>query len=575
MTSNGRRDAAADGGTPTRGRPHRTGPPTSASTDAVDEGLKTRTMDEAPVGITVADATEPEMPLVYANAAFERITGYPPSYAVGRNCRFLQGEATRAEPVDRMREAIREGEATTVELRNYRRDGSLFWNEVTIAPLRDDAGAVAHYVGFQQDVTRRKRAERAAAERATRIERERAAQKRLLHRLNGVVADVTAAATGATSREALEGDVAESMARAYAGAWVGRYDPSTDEVAPVAAAGTTAGDAVGRRLSVAAADGSDPVESTVAAAVADRFVRTTAVDGAGGTDGVADATAVAAIPLHYGDATFGAVGVYTDADEGFAGNERPVLTALGRTVATGINAIESQRTLRDEETIELRLRIDDHPLAAFASRAGCELTSVGQVDDRAVPSTLFEVSTVEEPFDAERLRAAATDAVTVHSLLVEGTDAPVVELSVADPTLRDALAEHGAELAAVTVEASLVTATVYVARETLAQSLVAAVTDRFECVDLAGYSRRSRREPSRPEFVAALRESLTERQHATLVRAYTAGYFEWPHETSGEEVATAMGVSRSTFHQHLRAAQKKLAAAFLESGPPAGRGDPN
>lgn len=78
---------------------------TAASTDAVDEALKTRTMDEAPVGITIADATKPDMPLVYANASFERITGYPPEYAIGRNCRFLQGEGTRDEPVARMRAA--------------------------------------------------------------------------------------------------------------------------------------------------------------------------------------------------------------------------------------------------------------------------------------------------------------------------------------------------------------------------------------------------------------------------------------------------------------------------------------
>ena len=90
----------------------------AASADAIDESLKTRTMDEAPIGITVADATEPDMPLVYVNAAFERVTGYPPEYAVGRNCRFMQGEATREEPVAEMRAAIAAGEATSVEIRN-------------------------------------------------------------------------------------------------------------------------------------------------------------------------------------------------------------------------------------------------------------------------------------------------------------------------------------------------------------------------------------------------------------------------------------------------------------------------
>ncbi|MFC7172788.1 PAS domain-containing protein [Haloplanus litoreus] len=205
----GGKGSGSDGGEP--------GSVTPASTEGVGESLKTRTMDEAPVGITIADATMPDMPLVYANAAFERITGYPPEYAVGRNCRFLQGAATRDDPVARMRTAIENDEATTVELRNYRRDGELFWNEVTIAPIRDESGDVAYYVGFQRDVTRRKRAERAAAQRAARIERERAAQELLLERLDGVVADVTGAVAEARSRTDLERAVVEGLAETPTG----------------------------------------------------------------------------------------------------------------------------------------------------------------------------------------------------------------------------------------------------------------------------------------------------------------------------------------------------------------------
>ncbi|AGN01356.1 sensor box histidine kinase [Salinarchaeum sp. Harcht-Bsk1] len=127
---------------------------------ADDLALKERAMDDAPVGITIADATRPDEPLVYVNEAFERITGVPVEEAVGRNCRFLQGEGTREEPVAALREAIEAEEPVTVELRNYRRDGTEFWNRVTIAPLFDDEGSVSHYVGFQQDVTERKTTER-------------------------------------------------------------------------------------------------------------------------------------------------------------------------------------------------------------------------------------------------------------------------------------------------------------------------------------------------------------------------------------------------------------------------------
>ena len=118
--------------------------------------LKHRAMEAAPIGITIADMTQPDEPLIYANEGFERITGYGTAEIVGRNCRFMQGEETDPERVAQMREAIERGESVKVTLRNYRNDGTMFWNEVTLAPIPDEDGSIPYYVGFQQDVTTRK-----------------------------------------------------------------------------------------------------------------------------------------------------------------------------------------------------------------------------------------------------------------------------------------------------------------------------------------------------------------------------------------------------------------------------------
>jgi len=126
---------------------------------AADLRLKERAMDEAPVGITISNPSLEDNPVVYANDAFERITGYPVEEVVGKNCRFLQGEDTDPETVAQMRRAVDNWEPVTVEVRNYRRNGEEFWNQVTIAPIYDEEGEPSHYVGFQQDVTDRKRAE--------------------------------------------------------------------------------------------------------------------------------------------------------------------------------------------------------------------------------------------------------------------------------------------------------------------------------------------------------------------------------------------------------------------------------
>mgnify|MGYP000521170846 CR=1 FL=1 len=96
---------------------------------------------------------------VRANEGFERITGYGADEMLGRNCRFLQGEATDPETVDRLRTGIDAGESAAAELLNYRADGSPFWNQVRLNPVENDDGDLTHYLGFQTDVTERKRSE--------------------------------------------------------------------------------------------------------------------------------------------------------------------------------------------------------------------------------------------------------------------------------------------------------------------------------------------------------------------------------------------------------------------------------
>ncbi|WP_338739562.1 PAS domain S-box protein [Haloplanus salilacus] len=120
----------------------------------------TRSMDEAPIGITITDPSQEDNPIIYVNDRFRELTGYSDAESLGRNCRFLQGEATDPKPVARMREAVDNEAPVSVELRNYRNDGTEFWNRVSIAPVRDDDGSVVNYVGFQQDISDQRRRER-------------------------------------------------------------------------------------------------------------------------------------------------------------------------------------------------------------------------------------------------------------------------------------------------------------------------------------------------------------------------------------------------------------------------------
>lgn len=128
-------------------------------TDTALNPLLQRALEASPVGMLICDMQAADHPLIYVNPAFERITGYAGREVLGRNCRFLQ-EADSDQPgLASIRAALKEGREGRALLRNYRRDGSPFWNELAITPVRDDAGCLTHYVGVMQDITARRHAE--------------------------------------------------------------------------------------------------------------------------------------------------------------------------------------------------------------------------------------------------------------------------------------------------------------------------------------------------------------------------------------------------------------------------------
>ncbi|MCC5833791.1 MAG: PAS domain S-box protein [Opitutales bacterium] len=108
-------------------------------------------------GVTIADARQPDLPLIYINRGFEELTGFKAKDAIGRSCRFLQGADRNQEGLDTLRAALKAGESCVVRLRNYRKDGSLFHNELHLSPVRNEQGELTHFVGLQIDVSERVR----------------------------------------------------------------------------------------------------------------------------------------------------------------------------------------------------------------------------------------------------------------------------------------------------------------------------------------------------------------------------------------------------------------------------------
>src|SRR3989338_2005523 len=121
----------------------------------ISRELFAQAIDQSHEGVTIADAKKQDFPLVYVNRGFEKLTGYTSDEIIGNSYRILQGVDSGQPGLDVIRAAVVKGEGCLVTLRNYRKDGSMFWNELSISPVRDADGDLTHYIGIQKDVTAR------------------------------------------------------------------------------------------------------------------------------------------------------------------------------------------------------------------------------------------------------------------------------------------------------------------------------------------------------------------------------------------------------------------------------------
>ncbi len=124
-----------------------------------DGSLLAHAIGSTSCGVTIADARQPQMPLVYCNPAFTHLTGYLPEETLGYNCRFLQGPDTEPGALEAIRTALKTGRRLRVVLKNYRKDREPFWNELILSPIHDDRGELTHFVGIQNDITAQREAE--------------------------------------------------------------------------------------------------------------------------------------------------------------------------------------------------------------------------------------------------------------------------------------------------------------------------------------------------------------------------------------------------------------------------------
>jgi len=550
----------------------------TAPAGTVGETLKDRAMDRAPVGITIADMRLPDEPLIYVNDAFERLTGYSVEETVGQNCRFLQGEGSDPEAIATMRKAIENDESTAVELRNYTKDGHEFWNRVEIAPIQSEGGETTHYVGYQTDVSARKDAEIAARERADALERKQQELEAVLTHIEGLLQNVSVGVINARTPTDIEQEVCDALIKSgeYRRAWMSERTPDSDSVE---AAITTAvdgddGSAVdpapelvetALQESVVAFDGTPPAWPDRAADVS---ASDPAIESVSSWLGTVHETERAVVPVTYRGTTYGVIGIQTDGDHQFDRHEAIVLSTLGRIVGTALNTVRTQSLLQGDAAIELELSIGaSESFVDLTTNVDCQLDHVGTIPPGEDPTLklFFKVTDGSPAAVAKTARSQAgiDDSTVVRA--AENQNSGLVRLSLVDSPLVDALVGHSGTITDATAVDGTGTVTIQLSKDANPRTFVEELESQLPEVTLNSYHDDQRPQRTNQEFVAEVNKTLTDRQRDALKTAYASGFFNWPRQVSGDEVGDVMGITRATFHQHLRTAERKLLDAFYRS----------
>jgi PAS domain S-box-containing protein len=437
------------------------------------------------------------------------------------------------------------------------------WFLMRATRFTDDGRRLVSVVHLE--ITERKLAEMAAEENAGRLREQRRALEHVLERVDGLVREVTDAAVGAETRTEIEREVPTRLVGAdpYVLAWIGRVDVTNRRLSPREWAsegdvplsdGELVLDADGTHPAVRALADEEPrvIDDLAAFEDAERWWPGAVGDHFG---------SVAALPLTYGEVTYGVLVVFAGEPDAFDERERLVLESLSGTIATAMNALETRRMLTTEAVVGVEVTIGDPTLfaTALAERFDAAVDYRGLTEDGDGTPVVF--LHVDRELDAADVRSAAADGRDV-TLLSTTEDGTVLEVTAGG--LVTALSEHGAVIRRLAVADGPAELALELPDGQSARSAYDLLEDRYDRVELIRYQETEQPTRTPRDVVARLESSLTDRQLTALRTAYHANYFEWPRDVSGEELAASMDISRSTFHQHLRTAQRKLLAELFD-----------
>ncbi|MFC7156444.1 PAS domain S-box protein [Halomarina halobia] len=495
------------------------------------------------------------------NEAYASMFGYEPEELLGERVSRVHGDAIN-EKFRRLNGEMVGGERerASVELDLRTAEGETVPTETKFGPYRIDGERYGR-VGVTRDITERKRSER-------QLERQR---ERLaaLDDLNAVVRDINEALVRQSTREEIERTVCERLAGSdsYRFAWIAEADSKGRSIRPRVEAGVD-GYVDGIPVSI---DSDDPTgRGPIGRAVRTKEIQI--VD-----DVFADPDfepwrdyaeeygyrSVAVLPIVHEETFYGILGVYALRTDALADEEREVVSHLGEVVGHAIAAVDRKRALMGDEIVEIEFLLRNISEGTDVSTA-----LDGPITfDRTVPvgdGTYLEYGTAPE--DAVALLEALVERLPHWAdvtVLSEEFGDVAFELRLSEPPVVSVIASHGGYVEEAAIEGGDFHMTVHLLPSVEVREITEAIRSAYPDIEMLAQRQVSRIDEAPKRIERAFTESLTEHQRAALEAAFHSGFFEWPRDSSGEEVAASLGVTASTFHQHIRLAEGKLLEALF------------
>ncbi len=456
-------------------------------------------------------------------------------------------------------EVIDTGAVVSRESALVAKDGTRIPYEFRATRLTDEDGEVLGIVGSGRDVTERVERERALEQRRDELE--------TLNRINELLLATTRELVETSSRDAVERSVCERLADSdfYRFAWIGERSVGADRLVPRVSAGDHDGyleDVTGTDDESSVGPGPDEL------ALETGEVQVVNVD----DEAVApwheaaverDIESIAAVPLRQGRTVYGVLMVYATRPDAFSRREQAGFRVLGETVGFVIGALKRRDLLFADSVVELEFGLagDESSFARLSDDLDCTLSLDGYV---AVGDDWLLYLDVEgaDPGDVvERFSEEA--AVASARVVADEGDRKRVEVTFGESALLDAAADVGATIRSASVEAGDGRIALELPGTADVREVVDLVTDAVPGSTLLARHDRDG-SPQAPGTPGGLVDRLTERQRQAVTVAFRAGYFDWPRQSTAEEVADALDIAPATLHGHLRKAQGSLLASLLD-----------